>query len=483
MATYPLFQLTSGPSTSATVRYDFNNQANPRAYPLSEGLDLGVPEFVGDPESAGVSYGYRDMQLVQRIRGGSKTEAMSRMSILARELLRADNWLRVQMTPATESVWFRTYRTTPGSLSLEHVQVAQSGAQPTYDAWDITVPLVAEGFAYGARVSLSPVTVTNDPASGTNRVHYILPTVLGDAPAPLRVHVNPDNPVYMNGYRWMLALHSADTQQSPILWQIGGSDGWTAGTDTSASTATNPTEYTGGTYRAVSFATVAALTTRISGSTPSTPPPGRYKVLARVVRSDTASVFSVRFGQAIGPAVYGYGPTVVTTRAASTAARHATWVDLGEQTFPTGWSAPPGNAGLPSPPAIALQLGRVSGAGSANIDAILLQPIAMETTREARTLFSEFYGLGIFVDGGVGIWDGDYETFWSYSQFGAAVPVTPELVGQFPRVIPDVTNTLTILQQVNGRTSIFGDDASDLLTATTEITLSYHPRWLFLGDG
>jgi len=472
---YPLLQFVSAAASSATLRYDFNTKnASYRTHPLgADGLDLGVPRFTGDPDSVGAEYGDRQMRFTQRVEG-TKAQAMDRMSALARELLRADNWLKVQLDATTPAVYFRTYRTEPGELSLEHIETA--------NAWDITVPLVADGFAYGERVTLSPITINNDPAAGSNPCHAILPTILGDAPAPLRIQANPSNPVYMNGYRWMLAMHSAETQQGPILWQIGGTDGWTAGTDTSASTATNPTEHTGGTHRVVSFATDANLVTRISGSAPSAPPPGRYRILTRVVRSDTSSVFSLRFGQAIGLGVYNYGPTVATAREVSTAARHATWVDLGEHTFPFGFTAPAGLEGVLGAPSIALQLGRISGAGSANIDAILLQPIALGTTRESRTLFSEFAKAGIFVDGGTGNWDGDLETFWAYSQFGIAVAVVPELAGQFLRVTPGVTNTLTLLQQVNGRMSIFGDDASDLLTATTEAALSYHPRWLYLGD-
>lgn len=471
---YPLIQFVSDASTSATLRYDFHaKNASYETRPLGgDGLDLGTPSFTGDPDSAGAEYGYRRLSLTQRI-VGTKTEAMSRMTTLARELLRAQNWLKVQVDATAPVRYFKTYRTEPGSLSLEHIETA--------GAWDIVVPLVADPFAYGARETLSPITINNDPVAGTNPCRAVLPTILGDAPAPLRILMNPGNATGLYGFRHMFAVHATtDSPAGPVTWAVGGTDGWTAGTDTAASSA--DATMSGGNRRVVSFATVATMATRISGSAPAALPAGKYKVLVRVARSDLDSTFGLRFGQNVAFS-YRYGETVAFDRAASTAVGHAAWVDLGDFQHPYGHLVPAGQEGGAATPDVSLQAERRTGTGSLYLDAFLLVPLETTTTIQNRLLFSE-QNLGAIDSGAAtGTWDGDWEGAWSFNQFGVAnSDFVAELQGQFPAVVPGATNTLHMLQQVNGRRPFFGQDNPDIITGTSVLTLSYYPRYLYLGN-
>lgn len=472
---YPLLQFVSAPESTATVRYDFNfSSASLRTLPLGGGdLDLGVPTYSGDPESVGAEYGYRQMQFTQRIIAAKET-ALARMSVLAKELLRSTNWLKYQHDSARSPVYFKTYRGQPGSLSLEWSETAQ--------AWDISVPLTADAFACGSRVTLAAITITNNPASGTNPVVATLPTIKGDAPAPLRIEVNPSNANDLSGYKLMFSLLSTESSiTTPIYWNVGGTDGWTAGTDTGASV--SDTAYIGGNYRSVSFATNAAMETRISGQAPATVPAGTYKVLVRVARSDTDSTFAMRFGQSVAFS-YRYGDTVFMRRAASSAAGHATWVDLGEFTHPWGHNAPAGQEGFAATPNVSLQAQRLSGSGALRVDAFLLVPVSTTAARDCKTLFADFPVFGIDANGGWGVFDGDTESVWGFNQFAvAAAGMVPELAGQFPAAIPGAVNTLHMLQQVNGRKPFFGSDTSDSITATSVLTISYLPRLLYIGDG
>src|SRR5690349_258414 len=104
---YPSIQFVDGPSATATLRYDFHQStASLRTLPLGGGgLDLGAPSYSGEPGGVGSVYGYRSLRLTQRIIG-SKAQALARMSALAKELLRDENWLRVQTDAQRTAVYF-----------------------------------------------------------------------------------------------------------------------------------------------------------------------------------------------------------------------------------------------------------------------------------------------------------------------------------------------------------------------------------------
>lgn len=478
---YPLLKFVAAPSLDAAVRLDLNEDSRHsgiRLWPGKNGWTIGNPTMEGDPDGIGVEYGPRTLSFTLNVEG-AKPLALAKHSAVARELLRDGNWLLFQLSPTTAPVWFHTYRTQPGELSFEHVT---SGGG--LDRWRIAMTLTAEPFAVGARVVLDPVTIRNNPAAtggGVLPARVVLPEILGDAPTPLRVELSPSNRGVMSGFRWLMHNHATDGPAvAPIVWDIGTGDAWTAGTDTGAGVAN--AAYVGGSYRPVTFATVDVLVDRIKGVAPTPVPNGRYRVLARVARSDTDSTFQLRFGSYIFLG-YRYGDTAVMDREPSGSAGHATWVDLGDFNFPVGASAPPAY-GLTAPaPDVALQVARTSGTGQARIDAIMLIPIDVATTVETRTLTASSRVAAFFDNNGWDVWDGDVEGYWKTTpdRTAGVASLVPTHTGGFLRAVPDATNVLTLLQNLNGP-GFNGQDNHDNITADTHVVLSYHPQHLWIGD-
>jgi hypothetical protein len=100
--------------------------------------------------------------------------AATQMQLLMRELDRPGNFLRYR-ADTTTAVFFRTFRSGPDAV-----------------AWDpftrrATVTLLAEPFAYGLEQTLSPVTVTNNPAAGSNGMFLDITSPMGDVETPLYV--------------------------------------------------------------------------------------------------------------------------------------------------------------------------------------------------------------------------------------------------------------------------------------------------------
>lgn len=472
---YPIVMFMSAPDVAATVRFDCNVRSSTDRVHVLPDFDPGVPQLEGEPDGVSVEYGLRTLSFTLRIEG-PKATALATQSALARELLRTENWLYVQLSDDVAPVWFRLYRAEPGALSFAEVYDIDS----LHDVWDISMSLPAASFAYGERVTLGAVTVNNNPAHVTNPCSYTLATVLGDAPTPCRIQINPSNAAAMAGFRWMIAHAALDAAYTAVFWQVGASDGWTAGTDTGASAA--DVDYSNGSYRAVTFAT-PTMATRLSGSAPSTPTRGRYKVLVRIARSDTTSKFSMRFGQNVG-AAYIYGDTVVMDRASSTATEHATWVDLGDFTFPRGVGQVPDSLTATVPtPSVSLQMARDSGSGSAYIDCFALIPVDIKGQTQSSVLFSEFTRVGIDTSGGLGVWDGDEEAFWAFNSSAGLFTPMPEIRGGYPQLVPGATNKLHVLQQVMGGKPFFNEDASDDISVSASLVVSYYPRWLWIGEG
>lgn len=238
---------------------------------------------------------------------------------------------------------------------------------------------------------------------------------------------------------------------SATLAQVGTGDSWTAGTDTGA--AVTDAAYSGGSYRAVSFATDAALASRLTGTT--TAPEGEYRALLRVARSDLDTTLSLRLNN---------GRVVRLTRPASGAAGHATWIDLGSFVITEGES-------------LDVQVGRDSGTGEAHLDALLLLPVREldDPQRVSTCLVAEF---GEVPPAGSTIFDGERQNVVVRDTTGAqsALPLT---AGHYPQVRPGEGNVLHLLEQTALDGSGYGDNPDSIAT-TAEVTLTYSPRWLHL---
>src|SRR4051812_35987491 len=129
MSSWPLVKYVDAPATTATVRYDFNDQVpNPATGPAKKVTDFdpGVPTLEGDPDAVGQSWGFRSPSITHTIKA-TKAQAMAALSAVSREQLRRTNWLLFQPSAAQQPVWFKTYRTSYEPLSLDQVYVRVEG--------------------------------------------------------------------------------------------------------------------------------------------------------------------------------------------------------------------------------------------------------------------------------------------------------------------------------------------------------------------
>lgn len=477
--TYPLVQFVAAPEPEAEVLFDFNDHYGLWGGAVTEveaeGWSIGVPQIEGASDSVGVEWGDRSLTFTLRVRG-SRYAALQVQSLLARQILRVRNWLMFQLDPMSAPVWFHTYNSQPGELSFDQVYLERAE-----DTWRIGVKLDAEPFAYGQRVSLGPFTINNNPAAAANPCCCVLPEILGDAPAPLRIAAAFSVARHQSDILWAASPVPANYQ--PVVWQIGDGDGWTADVDTAAAAASSA--FSGGSYREVSFATTAGLARRLYGTAPAAIPRGRYRVFLRVARSDTASTFAFRLGRynSITGTDYTGAETVRMDRSASTTAGHATYVDLGVRSFPRFMNTLPGVKGYNPRPGISLQVERLSGTGAAQLDAFVLVPVKLESEEApSRMMTSEFATYGPFVDDVASYWDGDLESYTRMNGFAVLESsIQPINHGAPPVVHPGVTNAVHLLQQTRLTSGTLGaTDNSDDIAATATVTFSYHPRLMYL---
>lgn len=466
--TYPRVQFVAAPEPDALVRFDFNNAgswADDETWADHDGFSLGTPSVEGDPTGVGVEYGYRTLEFNLIIRG-SRQAALRQQSSLAREVMRASNWLMFQLSAFNKPVWFKTYRSEPGALDFEHVYLDDD-----VNTWGVGVSMVADPFAYGERVTLPAVTIYNDPAAATNPMSYVLPEIVGDAPAPLTVTLAPASS------NTNARIHMARAAAEPTFWQVGTGDGWTADADTGAPVA--DAAYSGGSYRAVTFATFPDLGSRLYGIYPVVPAPGRYAILVRVARSDTSSTFTLQGSQQFGLSTIS-GEEVPFAPDSGGSAGWASWVNLGEFSIPVGLGDMSSEMSYAGGGSFYFNASRTTGTGSLHIDAFMLVPVVLAgDATDAATLTADFANTGLGVVGGANhVWDGTAEATYLSTAGGYYDTLPPFLRGDFLKAVPGETNVVHLIRQAGGLSPLGGSDA---IGETTEMSVSYQPRWLYLG--
>jgi hypothetical protein len=502
MSSWPLVKYVDSPATTATVRYDFNDQAATPVKKATE-FDPGVPTLEGDPDAVGQQWGFRSLSITHTIKG-TKAQAMAQLSLVAREQLRRTNWLLFQPAAAQQPVWFKTYRTGYQPITLEqvYVRVDGGGMAALPDTWKIVVPLVADAFAYGARVAMSTAQVVQSPADLTSptrtAMRVVLPAIKGDAPTPLRVVLTPaaTSAAGINA-AWLVGCLTGLASMSDPVVDIGLGDGLTAGAGTA--TGSSNTAFFSGSYRAVTISAGANFLQRLSGNL-SAVPAGRYKVLLRYeVDSDPSANKTYLFAFGTAPTssfapTYGTSVQLTMPLATPTTVVYRGWVDLGEFTLPADVSVPRDTTDtLPAPnpvPYFALKIGTADSTAGAGlrIDAIKLIPIDGPTITSAKVVKATWSGRGNppINAGGIsmiGTFDGDSEAFW-LTYLGGLYPSQPVLQGAYPVADPAAAQNLLILMALNHGN---GYTAATATTTTKDaqvaVDVSYHPRYLHIGDG
>lgn len=399
------------------------------------------------------SYDLREIRFTVRLLAATEDGRNVQLKELEAELSKPTNLLMYQAPSSSFPVFFRTFRSDAFTFDK------QTGG----DFWDVACSVLAEPFAIGVRHDIvSSLTLTNDPASGTNPARMDITGVRGDSPSPAFVR-------YGNlGGQATLTLAQRTINNPTALTHFAQAEAATLGTDTTVATVADSSGGASNNAATVSFATNANLVTRLTMSLPSASSSeatkGRYRVLARVRASATATTFTMRWQVSGSDTVWG--PTVTYTAATSYSI-----VDLGVLEVPTVTTVPTaiGYSALAATgytlQALQIQAARTSGSASLHIDYVYLIPAdeRLVQVNQAAAISSGF----IVLDGpntvayGMASGTTAFGATRTIDNGGGLVP----FIGGIPLLVPGVTNRWYAL--ITG----------GAVTATTTVDVSYWPRW------
>jgi hypothetical protein len=466
-----LLRFVDQPSLTPTVLLEVG------PYLLAREFDPGVPEFSGSPLSIGAEDGYRTARM--RLQAGtSYADAAAFSNAFVQQLLKPHGWLMFQYDSMRKPMFLRYYRTQTQAADWTNAALG---------IFEFPIALTCDPYLTGEPITLGPYTITNNPRAGSGNPAFLaLPAIKGDAAAPVALSVVPS--VEWSGWRPLFSMigHSGITMPGgggytvPIVWPVNGA-GFTAGTDTAAFSAN--AAYVAGGFRTVSFATQAGLVTRLSGDVPTVPPPGTYKVLLRAVRSDTTTTWAARLGQNYGVIFTAWGDTKTMGRTTSPANGFATYLDLGQFTMPYGSAGlDESDIGATATPNIALQIQRVTGTGTLNIDSLVLIPTELaKAPYDAKTAMVWFPKFGVDSNRTL-VLDGLNNRNRVYN-FGTSLAegIQTNIQGGYLWVWPGMTNLFQMLHQT-AYSNAGGTTNTDIdsVTATASVQFVYSPRWLHL---
>lgn len=427
---------------------------------------LGSPAFDADPFAVGRDYGPREPSGTLRVKGTSAVVSAA-MSALGRRLLAPRSWLMFQRDAASQPVFARVYASAPGVLEWRN---AGSGV------YDVPLSLVADPFLYGARETLGPVNVPNNPSAAGGCL-WRLPAIKGDAEAPLRVQIKaglatatrlvltttrfaaaPAN--YVAPYRVPTAswVNGVDTTPAATLSTMVDSDSRIT-LFPNANDAVRVTFPTGGVIH--SAAAAVAL------------PPGVYRAWMRV-HTNSPATFTFRLGQFQAGGSRRLNDKVTWAPAEVGV---VAYVDLGLLYHPPGGILTVEEldtyAGYALPTLnFDISAALLAGAASLRWDDMLLIPVEPSTDPDAtRSAVVEFATFSTGTPDSY-IVDGELRSTRTIDTTPATVVVTDPspLKGGWPRAVPGSDNLLHLLPRANN------DDKA----LVSVVSASYLPRYLHL---
>lgn len=456
MAPYHL-QFVDSIATTPTIRLDltlppWSVQAGTE-FPPPELRRAAVSTLLADGERyPAAAYRNRTLTLEIRVESLGDDATATALQSLYRELDRPCNILRYQ--PGTSApVFFRTFRCPPSEVVWDPVDKR------------VVVKIPAEPFAYGAKETVGPVTVNNNPAS-TNGLYLDLPAVKGDVETPLRMTMPVAVNLTIDGMISLFAVRRRGTPSAaPFLLQA---EAMTVGTDTTLQANSATMSGSGQNYIRTTFTSLSTLSQRAIMSTwpavDSVDVRGRYRVYANVKKSVAGDAIDVqmRWGYAGTPGQI-VGPTV---RLGAHTDRHL--VDLGLISYPAGPDpVVDGFSGAPllvSGQAFALHASR-TGSGTLDWDYVVFVPADDRVCLVDWGNSQRGAGESVVVDGTT-------ETVYPVTSTGVVYGGPPSAVaGGFVAVSPGVTNRVYFIRSVG---------PFDQLADTTAITVDYWPRYLYV---
>jgi hypothetical protein len=453
-------QLVSAIDAAPTTRLDLNSGEWRLLY---AGTTIGMPPLdraVVDtlltdgatyPASA---YGNRTLTLRFELETATVDEQANEIQKLARELNRPSNILKWQPDTSTHPVFFRTFRSdisrvddVPGSILTKY----------------IVVELKAEPFAYGLRETVTPITVSNNPAAASNGCFFDVTGVKGDVETPLILKVPTTN----RGDQSAIAVRRRGTPSSaPGFLQA---ESMTLGTDTTVTASESTMSGSGNNYARCSFSTTTDWSVRISAGSPwpasaSVDNRGTYRVFLRCRKTTAADDAEVRL--AIGAS----NSFIINDAVVLPDTTNVVMVDLGLMSIPIG--SDPVHDGYSNTEIaarglyVAVQARRTGGATSVDFDYLAFMPA---DDRLGVVQWTDNAG-----DADRLILDGIHElTYGIINSSGALVSMTPgSLAGGFPLLSPGETNRIYHLNEVKPGTG------EPTFPTTWSFEPFYYPRYL-----
>lgn len=407
------------------------------------------------------AYDNRVVRLHLHLDSQSPDVNVTQLQALRRELDRPTNILRWQPDTTLQPVYFKTLRSPDTVDQVDH----------GINLFDLSLEIPAEPFALGHKVDLAPVSVSNDPNSGSNGRFMDITNVQGDTETPLRISVAGSAVVNRQS---LFAVRRRGTVSSlPLFIQC---ETLTQGTDTTVTGATDGTgggaspSGAGSNSSATTFVTNTMTPVRLSTSafptTPSVDVRGTYRVFARVRPATAGGIFTIKLE---------HGVRAIQNKTVTTAVSTTTYtmVDLDLVQLPEGIDPitdGPGGAtlavvGVP----LKLYAQRISGSGNLNWDCLVFVPaddrlcfVSWGTT--APTSF---------------VLDGISRTIYGVDGSGRIADIGQTgFAGDFPSISPGITNRLVYLNDTSPNPS-----SADAVSTTVSLTGSYWPRYMSVRPG
>lgn len=464
------WQFVDSITASPTVRLDLNL--------LSAGIVLGGEPEVSPPEMRRVTtssmladgemipaaaFGNRVIRLPLQLLQANTDAAANKLQALARELVRKPgNILRV--TVGTNSMFFRTYPA-PGAAYTLLLAAPRAGS--------VVVEIPCEPFGYGVEEVLSPVTVTNNPAAGSNGMFMDISSPKGDVETPLYVSfTNGTAGLGATGrFQSGLAVRRRGTvANTPFFLQA---EAMTQGTDTTTQANSATFSGSGNNSSRCTFGTPSGqqrLTINPWPTGSSTDYRGAYRVFMR--NKKTVSGDSIDVQLQWGTSTPVISNDIVTLPATA----NMNYVDLGIVQFPGGYDpVTDGLSNVEIPVTgtfLALYARRNSGSGSLDMDVFLFMPVD-DRFEIIKWPTLQAFSTDIFVAEG-----GPRPSVYCTDTTGfIRTTEMVEISGGGMMITPGRTNRLFFVQDVGTTAPVAG--TGDSLTSTHVLTCSYFPRYLF----
>lgn len=373
--------------------------------------------------------------------------------------LAKDNILKVQF--GSTPVFFRTYA--DPDYATEVKKTLTQHAQ-------ITLQIEAEPDAYGVRVDVGSITVSNDPANVSNPCRFDIINVQGNVPTPLfLLSTSTGASGAPSGLVSKWAHIATRRRGTPSLYSnVIQAEDMTQGTNAAV---TADATMSNGSKSRISFGT-ATNVLRLSDTFPgngiaNAEARGEYIVYARCAKTVSGDAITMQLG---------YGATSATVFNDAKTLPSVTgpfWVNLGK--IPVPAFSDPVEFGFAGGSDLKVLMGHVgvyaarsSGSGSLDVDCLYFMPADEQTLIVRFPATDTTYAIdGTHPAGGAvyGL-NTSLDTIQSL-----AAP--PQIVGGagFPELIPGQTNRVHFLRHVNP------DGSTDARTDTTTFNAYYWPRW------